>query len=180
MSVRLWRKSLLSLCREGTSRKLPENLWVTQRTSCCIFEDTNIRLRGWWSYLQEPSGRTPTDRTRRSDTKLGRISAQKPMGTTPQATTLAEKRYGIPIFCCLFAPTYQKTSDNLPVGRLVTWERLMPQWPLVGCNRHLVVRFSGSISARRIGSRNRRTARMWLERQAEETDKQMYQYMYHP
>ncbi|WP_036888112.1 hypothetical protein, partial [Segatella maculosa] len=39
------------------------------------------------SYLQKPSGRTPTDRPRRSGAKLGRISTRKPAGTTPKAAT---------------------------------------------------------------------------------------------
>ena len=64
-----------------------ESFRAAEKIPCCVFEDTNIRLRTDEGVIQKPSGRTPTDRARRPGAKLGRISARKWAGTTPQAAT---------------------------------------------------------------------------------------------
>ena len=65
-----------------------ESFRAAEKIPCCVFEDTNIRLRTDEGVtFRSRQGETPTDRPRRSGAKLGGISTRKPAGTTPLAAT---------------------------------------------------------------------------------------------
>ena len=88
MSVRLRRKCLpLLMLRGHLSGVTRKPLSYSKDILLCLWGHKHPPSDGWGSYLQKPSGRTPTDRARRSGAKLGRISTRKLAETTPQAAT---------------------------------------------------------------------------------------------
>ena len=130
-----------------------ESFRAAEKIPCCVFEDTNIRLRTDEGVtFRSRQGETPTDRPRRSGAKLGRISTRKPIGmtpktatTTPQAATWLKNDTStdILLFICADKPkdvsqsaSWSVERDSCPNGHWLvatdTWLSVSPAVSLQG------------------------------------------------